>query len=157
MDSDPILKIVVEVAKQLSAAPWKLIAIQGVIMLLAAAVGAFLGEHLRMRGKSLATKADVASVLKQLSANTRLVEAIQTEVSQKDWSRREWANLRRAKLEELTRSLQSGRTIDWSLIAPMLRIPHEQGKYTVPGHDHGTHVAGILAGDWRKDESKGLL
>jgi len=61
------------------------------------------------------------------------------------------------KLEELTRSLQSGRAIDWSLIAPLLRIPHEKGKYIAPEHDHGTHVAGILAGDWRKDESQGLL
>lgn len=101
MDQDPILKIAAEVAKQLFAAPWKLIAIQAVIMLLAAAVGAFLGEHLRTRGKSLATKADVASVLRQLITNTRVVEAIKSEVSQKDWSRREWANLRRAKLEEL--------------------------------------------------------
>jgi len=63
----------------------------------------------------------------------------------------------RGKLEELTRSLATGRAIDWNLIAPLLRVPHRAGEYSKPGHDHGTHVAGILAGDWKRDESKKLL
>jgi serine protease AprX len=64
-----------------------------------------------------------------------------------------------AQLKILNDSLASGRSIDWKLIAPLLRIPQDEGdaKYIPPGHDHGTHVAGILAGDWKKAESQGVL
>ena len=68
----------------------------------------------------------------------------------------EAARLRR-QLEELNGALSRGRTIDWGLVAPFIRVPHEDGKYARPGSDHGTHVAGILAGDWRKEESGGVL
>ncbi|HEX5757591.1 MAG TPA: S8 family serine peptidase [Thermoanaerobaculia bacterium] len=61
------------------------------------------------------------------------------------------------QLEELNDALRAGRTIDWKLIAELLRVPHEKGKYRPPANDHGTHVAGILAGDWRKGESNGAL
>lgn len=57
--------------------------------------------------------------------------------------KREWGTA-----EELRKSLQSGRTLDWGRIAPLLRIPHEAGRYRSPGDEHGTHVAGILAADW---------
>lgn len=63
----------------------------------------------------------------------------------------------RQQLDELNGALRRGRTIDWSLVGPFLRIPHEEGRYAPPENDHGTHVAGILAGDWRSGESAGLL
>jgi hypothetical protein len=65
----------------------------------------------------------------------------------------------REQLKILNESLSSGRSVDWKLIAPLLRIPQDEGeeKYAPPGHDHGTHVAGILAGDWKKAESQGVL
>ena len=65
----------------------------------------------------------------------------------------------REQLEILNDSLSSGRSVDWKLIAPLLLIPQDEGEgnYTPPGNDHGTHVAGILAGDWKKsDEGSGL-
>jgi len=61
----------------------------------------------------------------------------------------------KAQLDELNNALNNGRSIDWSLIAPLLRVPPEE--YVAPGNDHGTHVAGILAGHWKTGESKGLL
>ena len=61
------------------------------------------------------------------------------------------------QLEELYAALQRGRAIDWGLVAPFIRVPHVAGKYRRPENDHGTHVAGILAGDWRRTESGGLL
>lgn len=65
----------------------------------------------------------------------------------------------REQLKILNDSLASGRSVDWKLIAPLLRIPHDEGdeKYIPPGHDHGTHVAGILAADWKEAESQGVL
>ena len=62
----------------------------------------------------------------------------------------------RQQLEELNGALQRGRSIDWALVAPLLRIPHVDGKYVRPENDHGTHVAGILAGDWKRGESDDL-
>jgi serine protease AprX len=58
----------------------------------------------------------------------------------------------RQQLEELKNSLSNGRTLDWKIIAPLLRVPHEEGKYVPPGMDHGTHVAGILASDWKSKD-----
>ncbi|GEP61531.1 hypothetical protein [Reyranella soli] len=39
--------------------------------------------------------------LSQLKASTTIVERVKSELAQRDWAAREWANLRRVKLEEL--------------------------------------------------------
>ena len=57
-----------------------------------------------------------------------------------------------AKIRDLQEALKKGRTLDWKVIAPLLRIPHREGEYVAPQMDHGTHVAGILAGDWVKTD-----
>jgi hypothetical protein len=44
-------------------------------------------------------KAEVA--LRQLEASTKIVETVRSELAQRDWAAREWANLRRVKIEEL--------------------------------------------------------
>jgi hypothetical protein len=79
--------------------------VQGVIAILCAAIGAFAGEYLRTRGKNFATKADFEMLQHQLEKQTKLVETVRTEVSQKDWMKREWLNLRRIKLEALVEKL----------------------------------------------------
>lgn len=56
-----------------------------------------------------------------------------------------------SQLQQLKPRLISGNEIDWNLIEPLLEIPHD-GNYAagaIPRNDHGTHCAGILAGDWR--------
>src|SRR4051812_24720537 len=46
---------------------------------------------------------------------------------------------------ELRRSLLSGRSIDWGLLEPLLRVSHAPALYKPPMFEsHGTHVAGIL-------------
>jgi serine protease AprX len=52
--------------------------------------------------------------------------------------------------QDLRRRLLRGRAIDWDLLEPFLRVPHEPASsYKKPRMDsHGTHVAGILAGEW---------
>jgi hypothetical protein len=72
-----------------------------IITIIAAAVGAFGSEYLRTRGKNFATTADFERLQQQLSEQTKLVETIKAEISQKDWAAREWINVRRVKLEEL--------------------------------------------------------
>src|SRR5205085_442384 len=59
-----------------------------------------------------------------------------------------------ATLGELTAAVQSGRAIAWDLVRPLLRITDDH--YAPPVHEHGTHVGGILAADWRKAEQDGL-
>jgi len=62
------------------------------------------------------------------------------------------------KFRRLKRSLAEGGTVDWNLLAPLIRIPHDETyKEPAPRNDHGTHVAGILAGNWRSKHSKGAL
>jgi hypothetical protein len=47
--------------------------------------------------------------------------------------------------------VKRGREIDWSAVAPQIVIPHDH-TYTPPADGHGTHVAGILASDWRAED-----
>ena len=101
MDDATIQQIAAEVARHLPSYPWTLLAVQVVLTLAALGIGAFVGEYLKTRGKNLATKADFDRLQDQLRANTELVETIKSEVGQKDWAQREWANLRRLKLEAL--------------------------------------------------------
>jgi serine protease AprX len=49
---------------------------------------------------------------------------------------------------ELERRVQTGQALDWDALKPLLSVPHERG-YTVPKASHGTHIAGIVGGDWR--------
>lgn len=57
----------------------------------------------------------------------------------------------RKKEAELTRRLVTGQAIDWEILERLLRIDHGRG-YRPPQHPHGTHVAGILAADWRASD-----
>ncbi|HEU4435677.1 MAG TPA: S8 family peptidase [Pyrinomonadaceae bacterium] len=57
------------------------------------------------------------------------------------------------KVKDLRRSLQSGREVDWEMLKPLIEVPHDKKNYIVPKHSHGTHVAGIVAADWRTDDS----
>lgn len=50
--------------------------------------------------------------------------------------------------KQLRSMLSSGRMLDWSLLEDLVRIDHDE-SYLAPRHDHGTHVAGILAADWQ--------
>lgn len=57
-------------------------------------------------------------------------------------------------LDGLQRSLQTGRDVDWVLLEPFLEVEHSEPDYKEPQHTHGTHVAGILAGDWEKPDGQ---
>lgn len=48
---------------------------------------------------------------------------------------------------EIEQDLRHGRMLDWTIVAPLLRIPHNNKEYKPPTHPHGTHVAGILGAD----------
>jgi serine protease AprX len=52
--------------------------------------------------------------------------------------------------EELEQRVQTGRAIDWEALKPLLLVPHDE--YEPPVHSHGTHIAGIVGGDWRRDD-----
>lgn len=56
-----------------------------------------------------------------------------------------------AQRTEIRNRLLGGREIDWPLLMPFLGVPHDK-NYVAPTHDHGTHVAGIVAAEWRPDE-----
>jgi serine protease AprX len=56
----------------------------------------------------------------------------------------------------------NARDLDWEIIKPLIQIPHKMTKgnesnngYRVPGTDHGTHVAGILAANLPEDPDSG--
>lgn len=47
-------------------------------------------------------------------------------------------------ITEIEKDLKNGRLLDWTIISPLLRIPHNEKEYLPPTHPHGTHIAGIL-------------
>lgn len=62
---------------------------------------------------------------------------------------------------DIRRSLLSGNELNWSLLAPLLKLPHDAAYRNdadprndhVPKLEHGTHVAGLLGGDWRAGDA----
>jgi len=54
--------------------------------------------------------------------------------------------------KQLRESLNNGRDVDWEMLKPLIEIKHNETEYAVPQHPHGTHVAGIVAADWRPDD-----
>ena len=60
--------------------------------------------------------------------------------------------------DDLKASLTRGRAIDWDLLEPFLRVPHDESypEGSIPSVGHGTHVAGILAADWEEREIVGV-
>jgi serine protease AprX len=54
--------------------------------------------------------------------------------------------------EELLATLEGGQPVSWLHFADLLRVPHAEGRYRAPVNEHGTHVAAILAGDWRTSD-----
>lgn len=63
----------------------------------------------------------------------------------------------REALRDLNRRVGLGREVDWDLILPIITVPHRAGDYRKPAHEHGTHVAGILAGNWPAAENDEAL
>lgn len=61
----------------------------------------------------------------------------------------------RTQLRELSSRLQTGREIDWELLDPLLRVHHDE-TYERPISGHGTHVAGILAANWKAKGLQGI-
>lgn len=58
---------------------------------------------------------------------------------------------RRKKLTDIHKQVEEGRMLDWDRLAELIRVPVAPG-YPPPRNPHGTHVAGILAADWRASE-----
>lgn len=58
------------------------------------------------------------------------------------------------ELEEMRTHLLDRAPLNWDLLEPLLRVPHttepdeRKRKYEKPKNPHGSHVAGILAGNW---------
>jgi hypothetical protein len=103
MDKETIQQIAAEVVARLPFGDryWLFLAINVIVMALAAGFAAWFGSFLKTKGQNFATKRDFDELQRQLSANTKLVETVKSEVSQRDWAQREWTNLRRIKLEAL--------------------------------------------------------
>jgi serine protease AprX len=76
--------------------------------------------------------------------------------AQKSWDnfRRYLAREHKETLERVKRRRQIGSPLDWDLVEPLIRVPHNNRLYRAPLHEHGTHVAGILAADCEMDEQK---
>lgn len=71
------------------------------ISIVSTAIGGYLLSYSKRRGEALATKADLADVLRQLEQTTRISEEVKANISHSSWVQREWVSIRRLKLEEL--------------------------------------------------------
>ena len=72
-------------------------------------------------------------------------------------------------LEHLQTRSANARDLDWEIVSPLILVAHQgpiatdgdgtepqdRSGYRVPGTDHGTHVAGILAADLPEDPDSG--
>jgi subtilisin family serine protease len=67
----------------------------------------------------------------------------------------DFSAIRQRLPNEQRRALITGKMLDWGDIIKQLGLekPFGDTPYETPGQAHGTHVAGILAADWRPDET----
>jgi serine protease AprX len=63
----------------------------------------------------------------------------------------DWMDVARANLELIADQLERSLQPNWNLIEPLISLGKEDDLSQVVS-DHGTHVAGILGGDWRSKE-----
>jgi len=54
------------------------------------------------------------------------------------------------RARDVTNRLSRGGAIDWGELIPLFTVPSDD-TYVHPVVDHGTHVAGILGGDWQEE------
>jgi hypothetical protein len=90
MDQDTIQKIAREIAEHLPNYSWQLLFVQTMLTMLAFGAGILFGQYFRMR--TTKTEVEGPDQLGNNAAGTMLGE---------NWREREWANLRRIKLEVL--------------------------------------------------------
>ena len=107
MQSDIFREIVEAIVREQLLLNWRFYALVCGITFLATVAGHWLASYLKKRGETLATKADMKEILRQVSATTRATEEVRSAVSQADWAAREWRTTRRVKLEELLSSAYS--------------------------------------------------
>jgi len=80
---------------------------------------------------------------------TRLRELLAAERGDEIWEG--LSEEQRKEVEDLEKALLSGRSIAWDLLSNLVEIRHDD-RYPPPKDEHGTHVAGLLAGDWRNQD-----
>lgn len=62
------------------------------------------------------------------------------------------------RLFAMLQRIERGQAIDWQTLLPILEVRHDAGyAKRKPTDGHGTHVAGVLAGDWKRSEDEHLL
>ena len=63
-------------------------------------------------------------------------------------------------VQALRQRMKNGLDVDWEIVGRLIRIPHviadgdARESYRPPAQEHGTHVAGILAGDCRERDTE---
>lgn len=62
----------------------------------------------------------------------------------------------RQRVARIAQTLSDGQMLDWRMIEPLLEIRHERTAYRMPADDHGTHVAGIIGANWRRNGYEAL-
>ena len=50
-------------------------------------------------------------------------------------------------VKDIKERITEGQAIDWALMEPLIRMPHDPDLYEAPRNYHGTHVGGTLAGN----------
>jgi hypothetical protein len=151
MDKDTIQQIAAEVVHRLPYGdhPWLFLFVTVVVMALAAGVAAWGGAFLKIKGENFATKRDFDELQRQLSANTKLVETIKSEVNQRDWAQREWTTLRRIKLEALVE-----KTHECEVYLDQRRQDAVDGKVASPERDPVDELYALAALYFRELENE---
>lgn len=101
MQTDLVREVAEAIVQQQLLLNWKFYVVLLCVGLVGGSAGYWIAPYLKKRAETLATKADMAEVLRQLSETTRTTEQVRLAVAHSDWAQREWRTTRRLKLEEL--------------------------------------------------------
>ncbi|CAN7201522.1 hypothetical protein LJR118_000599 [Acidovorax sp. LjRoot118] len=113
MDSTQITKLIADIIDQKILYNGYAYALLGGITLLNVAAVAFFTNYFKRRGETLALKADLNELTRQVAITTKATEEVKSAIAQSDWAAREWNSIQRIKLEEyLTAAYSMGDSLD---------------------------------------------
>lgn len=117
MDKEVINSIAEAIVSKQGAFEWERYALSALLLLLASAIGAYVGSYMKKRAELKAIKFEQSEILKQLKMTSRTTESIKNDIEHSLWKKKELTVLKSTKLELFLESIIEMRQIQEDMLS----------------------------------------